>query len=177
MGAQFDRIARLARPSLHLADALVSDVGEEIFARLPANGDGGTVPCNHPAFAFGHLSLYPAYVLDKLGLDRGGAGPPAGFEALFQPGATCRDDPDGSIYPSPDAVMGHFRTGHAILIECLGSLEDERIDEPNPNEGLRDRLGLETLGEAVQFQLTSHVMFHLGQVSTWRRCMGLGSAM
>jgi hypothetical protein len=33
-----------------------------------------------------------------------------------------------------------------------------------------------TIGGAVNFLLVGHVQMHLGQVSTWRRVMGLGSA-
>ena len=30
---------------------------------------------------------------------------------------------------------------------------------------------------ALTFMLTSHFMLHMGQISTWRRCFGLPSAM
>jgi hypothetical protein len=36
---------------------------------------------------------------------------------------------------------------------------------------------LPTLGAAMMFMCGSHLQMHLGQVSSWRRAMGLGSAM
>ncbi|MEY4102879.1 MAG: hypothetical protein RL461_81, partial [Planctomycetota bacterium] len=33
------------------------------------------------------------------------------------------------------------------------------------------------LGQAVLFLCNNHQMMHLGQISAWRRVMGLGSAM
>ena len=33
-----------------------------------------------------------------------------------------------------------------------------------------------TVGAAINFYLTGHVMMHAGQISAWRRCMGMPAA-
>jgi hypothetical protein len=177
MGIRSEQLARVGRPGLRLADALFRDVDASLFARLPHGENGAPVPCNHPAFVFGHLSLYPTYMLQKLDIPLESAGIPEGFDALFAAGADCRDDPEGTIYPPKERVQGHFQQAHETLLQALPELDDEALDAPNPNQDLRERLGLQTVGELVHFQLAGHMMFHLGQVSTWRRCMGLPSAM
>ena len=43
---------------------------------------------------------------------------------------------------------------------------------PNPTAG-RARELFPTIGAVVAFYLAGHVLNHLGQLSTWRRCIGL----
>jgi hypothetical protein len=42
-----------------------------------------------------------------------------------------------------------------------------------PDESRRERFP--TVGAATNFLLNDHLMFHAGQVSAWRRAVGLGS--
>jgi len=169
-------IARLGRVGAGLSDRLLEGVGPERFARQPEAAAGGRIACNHPAFIFGHLALYPPRMLEMLGAAPEPAAP-EGFEARFAAGIPCRDDPEGRLYPGMDAILGAFRDGYGALLETLPAVPDERLAAGNPHEALRERLGLATVGEACAFMLTGHVQFHLGQLSTWRRAMGLGPVM
>ena len=47
------------------------------------------------------------------------------------------------------------------------------LAQENPIEGFRSRAP--TIGDAANFLMNSHAMFHLGQLSAWRRAMGLAS--
>ena len=47
----------------------------------------------------------------------------------------------------------------------------ERLAQPNPNPYTKE--GLPTIRDAVAFLLTGHLGVHLGQLSTWRRLLGL----
>jgi len=177
MATQAQSMVRMGQSTLGIAQTLLNGVGPEIFARQPKGPDGAAIDCNHPAFVLGHLSIYPARVLQMLGHEPGEATVPEGFQELFAAGVACQDDPDGAIYPAMDRVVSFNDAAHQALLNGLTQASGEQLQGENPNQGMRERLGLQTLGEGVLFLLTSHAQFHLGQISTWRRAMGLGSAM
>ena len=174
MGAFAESLIPPARMALGLSELLIKDVKPEIFARKPSVG-GKVIQANHAAFNFGHLALYPARWLAALGLDGSKLAPPTGFEDLFAAGKECRDDPEGTIYPAMNAVMETFFSSHRAALEVIKGVDDAVFAKPNPREASRERLP--TLGAAMIFYSSSHMMIHLGQVSTWRRCFGLGSVM
>ena len=72
--------------------------------------------------------------------------------------------------------MAHYMAGHQKVAELLTELDDSVLAGPNPVEGVfKERFPV--LGQAVLFLCNNHQMMHLGQISAWRRVMGLGSAM
>jgi hypothetical protein len=66
--------------------------------------------------------------------------------------------------------------GYRKVAEVLPDVSDETFARDNPMEG-RFREVFPKVGTAVNFLCTSHLMMHLGQISTWRRAIGLASAM
>ena len=60
-------------------------------------------------------------------------------------------------------------------METLAQTADEKFAEENRNERMRSRFS--TVGAMHNFYTGGHFMIHMGQVSAWRRMMGLGSAM
>lgn len=50
-------------------------------------------------------------------------------------------------------------------------MTDSELDSPLPDERYREVFP--TLGHAVLHILTVHTAIHLGQISAWRRAMGL----
>jgi hypothetical protein len=168
-------IASGAERMMGLAEALLGGVEASRFARFASPG-GETVHANHPAFIYGHLSLYPARVLIAAGEEASGIAAPAGWEDLFQHGAECRDDPEGSIYPAMDEIVRVFTDGHRAAIEKIRGWSDARMAERHGIEG-RMAEAFPTVGHVSNFLMLGHTMMHLGQMSTWRRAEGLGSAM
>lgn len=168
-----DRIASVIVPSgrmgLAYAAMLVDGITPETFARKP---DG--VDTNSPAFCFGHLALYPEMSLEAIGR-KDLAIEPGAFGDLFGAGQQCKDDPEGTIYPSMEAIMTRFRDRHAVAFDAIAQTPDEVMLKENPRERLRERLP--TVGAALGFYLGGHIFTHLGQVSAWRRCMGMKSVM
>jgi hypothetical protein len=161
--------------SLCLAEQMLKGVTPQIFARKPSF-DGKVIEPNHAAFHYGHLALYPNKWLELVGLDGAAAAAPAGFADLFAAGKECKDDPSGTIYPPmPEITEAFFRTYKAAL-EILPGVDDARLRQPNPREG-RMRDAFPTLGGMLMFYINNHTLLHLGQLSTWRRCFGLGSVM
>ncbi len=154
--------------------SLAEEIPPEQFARLPL-GDGQPVFMSHPAFVYGHLTLYPARVLKMAGLEPSGAAAPYWFDEIFAPGALCQDDPFGEIYPEKEQLIVQFRVSFRQAAELIRDVDDERLCEMHT---MSPELGstILSLGAAADYLLNNHPMYHLGQVSAWRRCMGLGSA-
>ncbi|GIW98439.1 MAG: hypothetical protein KatS3mg111_1772 [Pirellulaceae bacterium] len=167
-------IADAATMGPRYAHRLIRGIPPERFGRLASPG-GQVVPSNHPAFVFGHLSLYPSKVLELLKIDSAPIRPPAEFERLFSKDAQCVDDPEGTIYPSMDTIMDTFFRGYESAIAAVRQASDEQLTAPNPvDTPLREICP--TLGSMLAFYLTGHVYIHLGQVSAWRRMEGLPAA-
>jgi hypothetical protein len=156
------------------ADRMLAGVTVDKFARLAAPG-GAVVQSNHPAFVYGHLSLYSPRIVSQLGADATHITPPEDFASVFSRDATCRDDARGDIYPSMEEVTGMFSNGYRAAADALRRATDEALAQANPLGGRMTEL-FPTLGSMFAFYAGGHLMFHLGQVSAWRRMMGLGSA-
>lgn len=167
-------LARIGEMSYGMAELQLKDVTPAMFARKPNLG-GREIDTNHPAFVYGHLAIYPTMLMGMLGLDAAKAPKPAGFDELFSAGKPCLDDPSGTIYPAMDTIVKVFMANHRVLLDALPGVPDATFAGDNPREQSRKRFP--TVGDAVGFMVGSHMMMHLGQVSAWRRCMGLGPVM
>lgn len=162
-------IAASARVSRGYAERITKGVTAETFARKPKG-----VNANHPAWVLGHLSVYPDRLLPLLG-HAGLAKPIEGsYEALFDHKSECRDDPAGAIYPSMQTLLDRYMARHEVIIGALPETADEVFERPN-TYAMQDRFP--TVGHLATFMLVGHPMLHLGQLSTWRRCMGMGPAV
>jgi hypothetical protein len=154
------------RVSLGYAERLTRDIPPDLFAHMPARG------MNHPAFCFGHLSLYPNQVLRMLGREADVVSRP-GWEALFKAGVDCVEQ-DGR-YPAKDEILEYYFERHHSLLAAMGEVEEALLARENPAEG-RMKSMFPTLGGALNFYINNHHSVHLGQVSAWRRAAGLGPA-
>jgi len=165
-------IADSLQVSLSYGERLLKDVPAERFARFAAPG-GVAVASNHPAFVYGHLSLYTPKILVQIGHP---APPqPEQFEVRFSKDATCVDDEDGDLYPNRDLIVDFFLEGHRMVMAALRSTPDDVFQRPNPAKGRMLDL-FPTIGSVQAFYCGGHMMMHLGQVSAWRRMEGLGAA-
>jgi hypothetical protein len=163
-------IADSLQLSMGYAERLLRDVPKDQCARVARVG-GVAVDSNHPAFIYGHLSLYAPKVLWQLSAPTPPI--PAHFENLFSKDASCKDDPD--LYPPMDDITAFFFEGHRMLSGALRNTPNEAFEKPNPAGGkMTERFP--TLGSVHAFYCGGHIMMHLGQMSAWRRMMGLGSA-
>lgn len=163
-----------ANLTMNYAEGMLKGVSPEIFARKPRVG-GTVVDANHPAWVYGHLATYPTRICQLTGIDLGPAATPAGWDDLFKNGTPSTDDPDGKIFPPMDAITRQYFAAYRHVIAKLPEVSDAVFAQPNPMGGRMTEL-LPTVGAAVSFLLSGHQMSHFGQISTWRRCMGLGSA-
>lgn len=160
--------------TLGYAERLQSGLTPERFARFAAPG-GQVVESNHPAFIFGHLSLYAPRIVEQLGGDAAAIKPAGKFIEVFSKDAKCTDDPDGTIYPAMQEVIEAFTTGYQQAVEALRAADDALLQQPNPLGGRMTEL-FPTLGSMHGFYVGGHAMMHLGQLSAWRRMEGLPPA-
>jgi len=167
-----DAIFENLQLSLGYAKRLLVDVPSDQCARFASPG-GQSVVSNHPAFIYGHLSLYPSKILSQLG---GSAlALPDGFEKVFSHQATCVDDADGDIYPEMEKITEFFFEGYHAAGDAITKASDETLAQPNPGSGRIVEL-FPTLGSMQNFYVGGHMMIHMGQMSAWRRMIGLSPA-
>ena len=98
---------------------LLTGVTAEKFGRL-ANTGRSPIQSNHPAFIYGHLSLYAPQIIEHLDTDVPNLRTPDRFKSLFSQDATCRDDPDRKIYPAKDEVTKIFFDSYRAPRKCCG---------------------------------------------------------
>lgn len=164
-------IADSLKLCLGYAERLLKDIPAEQFGRL-ANVGGTVINSNHPAFIYGHLALYGPRIADELGKEATSI--PDSFESVFSHTVTCVDDPDGTIYPAMDEVTSVFFDGYKNALSALESATDEQLAVTNPNEAMIPKFP--TMGSMHTFYVGGHMMIHMGQLSAWRRMMGMPPA-
>ena len=166
-------IAASARLGVGYAERLLTGIEADQFARFAQIGET-VIESNHPAFICGHLSLYPSRVIEQVGADATDFTTASAYEKLFSHEAKCVDDPDGTIYPAMDELVGALLKNYRGAIAALEAAEDDVFAEENPYEAMRGKFP--TKGAMHAFYVGGHVMMHMGQFSAWRRAMGLGAA-
>lgn len=158
--------------TLGYAERLLKGVDASRFARFAAPG-GNAVQSNHPAFVYGHLSLYAGAILKDLGKDAPAV--PGGLETSCSKDAQCVDDADGSIYPAMDVITDFYFDGYKAALAAIQEATDDVYQQPNPKGGVMAEK-FPTLGSMHNFYVGGHVMIHMGQMSAWRRMEGLAPA-
>lgn len=160
------------------ADVLTKGIDAKLAARKPKGNaiTGASIDTNHPAFVYGHLSLYFARLPEILGVPAPeGIRAPEHWEPLFKAGAPCHDDPEGKIYPTWDAVLAQFNKGSDLALGVLAQATESTFYSETTDPSRKERFPY--VGNLVAFLVMGHPMMHLGQISTWRRCYGLPSAL
>ncbi|USN99439.1 MAG: DinB family protein [Phycisphaeraceae bacterium] len=175
MEAVATAIVPAAERGLGLAEKLLEGVEPAKFARLASPG-GQVIQANHAAFIYGHLSLYPARIMQAAGREDAAIFEREGWNDLFGAGCECRDDPEGTIYPSMSEITEACLPAYKKVIEQVKGWPDAAFTKPHALGGRYAEV-FATLGMLTNFMLLGHTMMHFGQMSTWRRAMGLGSVM
>ena len=139
---------------------LVGDLADTRMAEQPLAG------VNHPAWILGHLAYSADGARRLLGAEKE---LPAAWTLLFGSGSkpsTCRSD-----YPSKDELLQAVELGFERLRQAAVVAIPEQLSQPSTNARTKD--ALPTIKDGVAFLLTGHLGVHLGQLSTWRRMIGL----
>lgn len=174
MTVAMDSMLAAARRSLSYAETLLKGIDPATAARFPRFGST-VITTNHPVFVYGHLAVYPKRMLELVGKNPSVIPLPESYTKLFAAGVECVDDIDGNVYPGLGGITANFFEWSTIAMEGLAGVGDDVLGRENPNE--KSRATFPTVGGVVLFLTNNHLMMHLGQVSAWRRCMGLPAAM
>ncbi len=120
---------------------------------------------NHPAWILGHLAVVTDYGLRTLGQP---TAYPEDWMKKFGIGSALTTE--RSDYPSKAELLEAVIAGYGRLTRAAQEAPDERLQRPNKFEFLK--AALPTVGDVIAHLLTTHIGFHLGQLSMWRRQMG-----
>ncbi len=153
-----------ANYNLRYAEQLVATIPADIFAKMPLK------ELNSPAFYIGHLSIYCDRICTLLG--RGDVVRPMPYaREPYEGSARCVEQP--GLYADKDLLVSTFLTRQRQAIEVFSCADDRAFAAEHPAEG-RFKEMFPTVGSVTAFLLTDHTSIHLGQISAWRRVVGLG---
>jgi len=144
---------------------LLQDIPEDKWTHQPAPGIK-----NHPMWQLGHRAVALDGGAQLLGHK---SQLPDGWGELFGMGSQPVDDP--SKYPPRDVLLKAINDARERVIDAFEKATDAQLSAEPPVEWMKPVFG--TVGNAVGGVMTSHEAFHNGQLSTWRRMIGLGSIM
>jgi hypothetical protein len=144
--------------SMEYGRNLLADLDHNQMTAQPLPG------MNHPAWIVGHLAFSFQMIGGELGLE---PWLPEHWANLFGTGSIL----NAGRYPRKHELLAALAAGEKKLTEHLATMDESDLDQPLPDE--RCRHTLPTLGSAVLHILTVHTAVHLGQLSAWRRAMGL----
>jgi hypothetical protein len=155
------------RTSTGYGKMLLADIPADKFTHMPHP------TMNHPAWCVGHLAIIPDFGMHMMGMeDR--RDPRDAYEPLFNMGSECKAD--ASIYPAKDDLVAYYLDRHAALGKALEEVDEAVLRRENPESG-RFKEMCPTVGAAINFFAGAHHMVHLGQISAWRRAVGLPPVM
>jgi hypothetical protein len=121
---------------------------------------------NHAAWQIGHVTFVRSGILQLLGSP---PEVPADWAGLFAP----RSTPTGEAgkYPPKEELLTAFERAQQRVVEAVKRATVDVLEKPTPILGVRPLFP--TVGHFVAGMLTSHDGMHLGQLSVWRRALGL----
>jgi hypothetical protein len=151
---------------LDYARLLTDDLDDRTMCDQPFPG------MNPPAWVLGHLAVCTDFALMLLGREK--LCPPE-WHAMFGPGSTLAAD--RSAYPSKEELMSALERGHEAVTAALPIVTPELLAAKHPFPVRFLRRSLPSVGDLLLHLLTSHEAVHLGQLSAWRRSVGLGGVL
>lgn len=158
-----EAILRSFAYNLHYANRLLRDISDDRMTEQPFPA------MNHPTWIIGHLADTCDLMADWLESDRIC---PSGWNSLFN----NQSEPlaDKSIYPAKAELIEVFERGHQSITVAFQTVSQDVLEKPLPRESMRSLFP--TVLDGVAFEMTDHEAIHLGQLSAWRRVMGMGRA-
>ena len=138
----------------------VADVAEADMVAQP-NGI-----MNHPAWVIGHLTHSCELLGGVIGV---AAWLPSDWAGRFGTGSMPIADKDA--YETKDRALAILRDAQSRITRAVEALDDARLDEPFPDPSYFEVFP--TVRHALTQVLVGHTANHVGQLTVWRRAMGL----
>ena len=135
------------------------------FPEARAKDSAGT-PANPLAWQLGHIAVAEGQVVHLFGGPDGIV--PGGVNAAC--GTSCPAPTDRTHYPPLTELWDILDRTHAALITVV---EQATTDADFDRPGLTENPFFRTLGQSV-YELALHENYHVGQIATLRKALGLG---
>ena len=148
------------RYSLDFVADQVADVTEPDMAAQP---DGAA---NHPSWIIGHLTFACQMLGGVVGLSDW---LPNDWAKRFGPGSTAVAN--GKFYLPKREALAQLYSAGIRLSAAVTALDEPQLDAPFPDEAYIEVFP--TVRHALTQVLVGHTAFHVGQLSVWRKAMGL----
>jgi hypothetical protein len=146
------------RKILNDARRMVADLSEAQMRFQPMG-------MNPPSWILGHLVFSAQAMGGELKIS---PWLPANWVKAFRTGSRPADQ---ESYPTKDELTNALKDAYEKLSKRLRELGDEGMSTPLPDE--KNRQTMPTLGHAIVHILSGHASLHVGQLSAWRRAIGL----
>lgn len=125
---------------------------------------------NHPAWVIGHLTHSYEAIGGELGIT---PWLPEEWGQRFGTGST--PDQERERYSSKVELLNSLADAQRRVVTRMNEIGEQGMSEPLPD--VRYREIFPTIGQAVLHVLTAHAALHVGQLTVWRRAVGLPPLM
>ncbi len=163
MSAIIDGLINGFEKNKSYGERLLSDIGNEQMLLEP---DGTReLPVNHPAWTFCHMNIYLPVIKAVINGDT--------FEDTkgHRFGQDSQPESDASLYPSRDEILKSWSEGHDEIRQLLSNSNDAIFEQPVVLG--RWAAIMPNAGTCLPYLMLNHENQHLGQISTWRRVLGM----
>ena len=155
------------RPVLHSFAYALDYLRDQIEGITPtqmvAQPDG--IP-NHPAWVIGHLAFTCQMLGEVIGVP---PWLPSGWEKRFGTGSV--PVADAGAYETKEQALAILTDAQSRVTRGVEALDDAQLDQPFPDPSYL--YVFPTVRHALTQVLVGHTSMHVGQLTVWRRAMGL----
>jgi hypothetical protein len=158
----FEREQTLYQFQLNYIKLLSADLEDGKLHETPFPG------ANPPVWILGHLAVCTDYAARMLGEK-----PvlPRDWHKQFAPGSNPQAlEPP---YPTKAELLAALEAGHQRVVNALPAASTALLDQPHAVELLKPT-NLKTNGDVLAHLMSTHVAFHVAQLSACRRGLGKG---
>jgi hypothetical protein len=153
------------RKNMDYAAKLTADLSED---QMVAQPPGSAAVANHPAWVLSHLNIYLPVMEALIG------GREFPDPKLHPFGMQSKPELDRSQYATKAELMQEFLQGHERVIDQLRAAGPAALERETSLE--RWKAIMPNVGYVLPYLMLNHENTHLGQLSAWRRILGLPPA-
>lgn len=161
----FTREIALNSFMLRILHQALDQVGDDRLDELPAGAPGGPA-LNSPRWILGHLAVAADYAGKCLGLP---PECPESWHAAFGMGS---NPAAVAITPSKAELVAAIERGYHRAALAARRVPADAMSAPVDHPIFKGTT-ISTVGDVLAHLLTTHLSFHMGQLSYWRRLAGL----
>ncbi len=165
MSAVLEGLVAAFRRNQDYGQRLVQDLTEEQMVLQPRVA--GELTGNHPAWVLSHLNAYLGVMQSVI------QGMPIEDPRDHPFGMQSQPVSDRSLYASRDQLLAEWSQGHEQVSRLLEAAGDDVFRQPVQLDRWAEVMPL--AGICLPYLMLNHENIHLGQLSAWRRVLGMPS--